>query len=776
MIIRWRGKCRPADRRGSVAAVYIRAMSLAPNSPPNPDPMVRFSGPASNAATPQSLDLALAGIPLFQALSREQRRSIASMGRRERREAGDILFASGDPAAGLYVILSGALRVYTSSVGGNEFELAVLGPGDLAGAVGALDGEPHAATATAIEHCELFALDRTMVTRILSEMPELLPALLGSLSKKLRRAHRNFSLQQEQMLRNTLFDPLTGLPNRNCFLEHLKRSLALTQRRPGYTLAVLLVDLDRFQVITDSLGHALGDKVLIEVGRRIQTVLRTSDVVARLGEDEFGILLDGIQNIHDVNRTVERIRRQLQMPLQLDDREVYTAVTVGVAVGSATTASPEELLRDADIALYRAKAEGTGQYKVFDASMHERAVETLQLESGLRRALARNEFRVQYQPIVSLETGELAAFEALVRWQHPTRGQVEPGQFVQLAEETGLIIPMTQWILNQACATLSAWHQQSPEHSGLKVSVNLSGKHLAMPDIVGDILSILERNRLQPRSLRLEITESQLMENAAVLSGVLAQLSDTGIQIAIDDFGTGYSSLSYLSGFRVHALKIDRSFVAKLCEDQRNATIAGAILSLGKKLGLDIIAEGVETADQLDHLRRMGCPHAQGFYFSPPLDGDHISTRLSQNNFTQFRQSVMLSRLGNFELFAGLGAQDLAEIAGQAREICVRGGSILVDSGTACAHLYLLETGSASVHRREAGAFQFIRVLEAPAMVGETALVNANFVSQERVKAISDLHLFALPADFCVRLMQRCQRLKENLSAVLAPYEEARLG
>jgi len=419
-----------------------------------------------------------------------------------------------------------------------------------------------------------------------------------------------------------VYDALTSLPNRKSLLERAGRSLMRARRNKDYLFAVLSLDLDRFKLVNDGMGHEAGDRLLIEVGHRLEQCIRAVDSVARLGGDKYIILLDDIRHPSDAMRAAERIQTKLRLPVKLNGHEIFPGACIGIALNSHDYSRPEELLRDAEIAMYRAKQQGTGQYAIFDIAMHEDVVKLLRLESDLRRALDRNELRLHYQPIVSLETRRITGFEALVRWQHPDRGLLYPSEFLPLAEEAGLIIPISQWVLQEACQQMAKWRAEYRELRLVNVSVNLTSKFLARPDLVQDVLCVVSQNGLDPCNLGLEITENQIMGDPESLSNVLIGLKEAGIKVSIDDFGTGYSSLSYLADFPVHALKVDRSFVCKLPNNGKNASIVQAIISLAKNLRLDVVAEGVETDEQVDSLRALECSYAQGYYFARPTEAE----------------------------------------------------------------------------------------------------------------------------------------------------------
>ena len=417
-----------------------------------------------------------------------------------------------------------------------------------------------------------------------------------------------------------LSDAVTGLANRTLLLDRLGRALKRRIRRQDYLFAVLFLDLDRFKMVNDSLGHNIGDQLLIAVGRRLETCLRPQDTVARLGGDEFTMFLENIRDETDATRVAERVHKELRNPFQVNGHEVFTTSSIGIALSSTGYTQPEDLVRDADTAMYRAKALGRACYSMFDTTMHERAVALLQLDHDLRRGLERKEFRLHYQPIVRLETAELIGFEALLRWEHPERGLVPPAEFIPLAEETRLIIPIGRWVLEEGCRQARAWQVQFG--ADLPVSVNLSGRQFSQPDLVGQITQILQQFSLDGRSLKLEITESMIMENIGSVITMLRQLKALGIQSSMDDFGTGYSSLSYLHQLPIDVLKIDRSFVSGTHSGVEKPEVVRTVLTLAFDLGIDTIAEGVETAEQLAQLRALGCKYGQGYFFSKPLDGE----------------------------------------------------------------------------------------------------------------------------------------------------------
>ncbi len=434
-----------------------------------------------------------------------------------------------------------------------------------------------------------------------------------------------------RLVHDAFHDALTSLPNRALFTDLLARSIGRSRRRDDYAFALLFLDIDRFKVVNDSLGHLIGDQLLIAIARRLERCLRPGDTVARLGGDEFTVLLDDIVDVSDATRIADRIQRELNLPFNLSGQEVFTSASIGIALSRSGYEKPDDLLRDADIAMYRAKALGKQRYEVFDAEMHARAVSQLQLETDLRRALDREEFRIHYQPVLSLANGKVVGFEALVRWQHPQRGTVLPDEFVQAAEETGLIVLIGRVVLREACRQLREWQQQFP-HQELSISVNLSAKQFRQPDMVDHIARVLTAWDLEPRSLRLEITESAIIENAPAAIEALTRLRELGVKVDLDDFGTGYSSLGYLHRFDIDALKIDRSFIAAIGENGENSEIVRTIVNLARGLDMDVIAEGVERPEQLAILRSLGCEKVQGYLFAPPLTTEAVRSLLKQRS------------------------------------------------------------------------------------------------------------------------------------------------
>lgn len=488
------------------------------------------------------------------------------------------------------------------------------------------------------------------------------------------------------------YDPLTNLPNRTGFINRLNTCIERAQQSQDFLFAVLFLDLDRFKVINDSLGHKAGDRMLVAIANRLKAAVQSGDTLARVGGDEFAILLENLTDIGHVSKIANRLQIELQQPILLEEHEVLTTASIGIAVSMLWYDCPENILRDAEIAGHRAKALGKARSVVFNQTMHRHAVNRLQLETDLRRAISQQELRLYYQPIVSLATGQITGFEALVRWQHPTRGLVSPAEFIPVAEETGLIVPIGEWVLREACISAKKWQQAYPSQRPLTMSVNLSGRQFVQPDLIETVNRILRETGVERESLKLEITESAIMEDTDSRVGrvssespmsfaehecsakrdvgactaecaseicshatasciklrrssvptvplspitILEQLRLLGVQLGIDDFGTGYSSLSRLYRFPINTLKIDRSFIKRMdvgCEDNGTTcshTIVRTIISLAHNLGLDVTAEGIETPEQLAELRKLGCELGQGYLFSKPVDAQRAEALIA---------------------------------------------------------------------------------------------------------------------------------------------------
>jgi diguanylate cyclase (GGDEF)-like protein/PAS domain S-box-containing protein len=438
-------------------------------------------------------------------------------------------------------------------------------------------------------------------------------------------AYRIAGSQTDLSNRRALYDPLTGLANRTLFLDQLERALQEAQSQKDYLLAVLFIDCDRFKIVNDSLGHLIGDQLLIQVAHRLSACLRAGDVVARLGGDEFAVLLENIKGTSHATNVARRLNEALQQSFEVMGHTIYLSASIGVAFNSQKYCQAEDLLRNADTAMYRAKALGKDRYEVFNDSMYAQAQARLQWETFLRQAVERCEFELHYQPIVSLARDRVVGFEALLRWQHPERGLIFPGDFIPLAEETGLIIPISEWILYEACRQMQVWQQQLSLSHPLTVSVNLSRKQFSQPHLADLVAQILQETELDPKSLKLEVTETAIMDQPEETAiALLSQLKELGLYLSVDDFGIGYSSLSCLHSFPIDSLKIDRSFMSNIDIRGKNATIVQAIITLAHSLNIDVTAEGVETTRQLAHLQALQCDYAQGYFFAKPLSADAV--------------------------------------------------------------------------------------------------------------------------------------------------------
>jgi diguanylate cyclase (GGDEF)-like protein/PAS domain S-box-containing protein len=425
---------------------------------------------------------------------------------------------------------------------------------------------------------------------------------------------------EEHLLHDAFHDALTGLPNRALCLDRIEHAISAMKRRPESLCAVLFLDMDRFKTINDSLGHAVGDLFLISVGRKLVDCVRPGDTVARLGGDEFVVLLENIGDLSDALEVVERIRMKMSVPLPIKGHKINTSVSIGIALGSDRYERPEQVLRDADIAMYRAKARDNTSYELFDSKMHAGILERLQLESDLRRVLERRELVLFYQPIIHLKTQRLAGFETFVRWHHPTRGLLSPLEFIPLAEENGQIATLGEWIFGEACRGLIALQQQYPMQPPLTMSINISAKQFVQPDMADRTALIVTETGVDPRNLVLDITESAIMENVESAVATMHKLRDMGMHIHIDDFGTGYSSLGYLHRFPVNSLKIDRSFINGMTIDGRNNDVILSIMSLAKSLNFEVIAEGVEREHHLRSIKDLQCQYGQGYLFAAPME------------------------------------------------------------------------------------------------------------------------------------------------------------
>ncbi|MEW6758325.1 MAG: EAL domain-containing protein [Acidobacteriota bacterium] len=425
---------------------------------------------------------------------------------------------------------------------------------------------------------------------------------------------------EEQILHDAFHDALTGLPNRALFTDRTGQSLARSRRSEEARFALLLMDLDRFKVVNDSLGHQAGDRVLQGIAQRLKACLRPADTVSRLGGDEFALLVEDVREGRDALLFAERLHKALLEPFALEGQEIFTAASIGVALGNPAYENAEELLRDADTALNRAKAQGKSRSVLFDPTMHQSAVALFQMETDLRRAVENGQFHVYYQPIVSLKTGRTAGFEALVRWQHPRRGLVWPAEFIGLAEETGLIIPIGLFVLKEAIKQLRSWQSSHPRTPPLLMSVNLSGIQFLRPELTTQLDLTLREYGIEGATVKLELTESVIMEHAEYAREMMAQMKAQNVKLCVDDFGTGYSSMSYLRRYPIDTVKIDKSFISKMDTDPESLEIVRTVVTMAHNLGKEVIAEGVETREQLAKIKALKVEYAQGFFFSKAVD------------------------------------------------------------------------------------------------------------------------------------------------------------
>lgn len=443
-------------------------------------------------------------------------------------------------------------------------------------------------------------------------------------TQTLQKGHEDF--------RHAAFhDALTGLPNRNFFMDKLKLALERKREKTELNFAILLLDLNRFKTINDSLGHSMGDRLIQSVAKRLSHLVRDEDMVARFSGDKFGVILTDLLMKDEATAFADRMMRRIAEPYTLDGRQVFTNVKIGIAFGNSKYAEAEDILRDADIAMYYAK-DNEENYVIFDQKMHIRAVTRLQLETDLRFAIERNEFELHYQPIIGLDSADLIGFEALVRWNHPQRGLIPPNEFIPITESTGLIVPITIQILHSTCEQIAKWQDRVIGDKPLSVAVNISGKHFAHPNLVDQIKIVLAESGINPACLKLELTESAIMENADTAISMLKEIKSTGVQISIDDFGTGYSSLSYLHRFPIDLLKVDRSFVSAMESNSENGEIVRTVIALAKALKLKVVAEGIESIHQFHQLRVLGCEYGQGYLFSKPLPVAEIEKLLGDRN------------------------------------------------------------------------------------------------------------------------------------------------
>jgi diguanylate cyclase (GGDEF)-like protein len=459
---------------------------------------------------------------------------------------------------------------------------------------------------------------------------DLAPIVLGAAGYLIGRQQGRLAASEMRYRELALHDPLTGLPNRALTVDSLARNLTSAARR-GTRIALLFLDLDNFKVVNDSLGHEAGDRLLIDIAQRLRACVPSGTLVARLGGDEFTVLIDHVADVADVEGLARRINDHLREPVHLGGHDLVITSSIGIAIGSSVDRLPHELLRDADVALYEAKRQGKARFALFDPQMHARAEARLELEGSLRHAVERGELRLAYQPIVDLATGRILEVEALARWDHPRRGPIPPNEFIPLAEETGLIVPIGTYVLREACRQAERWRTAGPDGGPLHMSINLSARQFARPSLPGLVADVLAETGADPASICFEITESALMEDVESTTAALRDLKALGVGLAIDDFGTGYASLTYLKRFPVDKVKVDRAFVDGLLGDEEDAAIVAAVVNLAHSLDLRAVAEGVETAEQAARLRELGCDLGQGFYFGVPHPAEDLAGHLRRH-------------------------------------------------------------------------------------------------------------------------------------------------
>ncbi len=480
---------------------------------------------------------------------------------------------------------------------------------------------------------EIRYLNQELETKVKSRTLELETAnqKLAIINKQLQEKIVENQNIAKKLLYDALHDGLTSLPNRNLFMKRVQNALDKSKCDLGYKFAILFIDLDRFKIVNDSLGHLIGDRLLIACARRLQKCLGNQDIVGRIGGDEFAILLEKINDLHDAIATADKIEAEFKKPFKLGAHMVTTTASIGIVLGSREYQQSSDLLRDADTAMYRAKEGGKARSEIFNEQMHIQAIQRLELENDFRQALKTNQFTLFYQPIIRLIDGKVEGFEALVRWHHPTKGLISPNDFIPIAEETGLIIPLGEWILNEACHQLSTWQNKFPNSPNININVNITVNQLKDPDFLATIDRILAQNKVPGSSIKLEITESMLMHDSEEMMNLLSQIKTRQIKLCIDDFGKGFSSLSYLPRFPIDILKIDRSFVSFMNCDENNFEVVRTIISLAHTLGIKVVSEGIEKITQLEQLQSLGSEFGQGFLFSRPLNPESAELMMASN-------------------------------------------------------------------------------------------------------------------------------------------------
>jgi len=592
--------------------------------------------------------LFLKNLNLLRSLSNADIQKIAAVCREVQLDEGQTIFAEGSLGRHFYIILKGAVEIWKSH-GTQEQDLIVVNrEGESFGELALIDDVPRSATVITQTPVTLLTIHRDDFHEVLKGSAVISFSMLQSLTAMVREGterfvddlrERNRTLEkayaqlkqeiedrrqaQEQLHHQAFHDHLTGLPNRAQFLKRLDAVIADAREKRRYNYAVLYMDIDRFSVINESFGHLAADQILKAAADRLKVCLRRSEVLARFSGDEFALLVEDLSEPEDAVRVAERVHRELSIPFIIRGKDIFLTVSIGIVPGIPQYASTVDILRDADIAMYGAKALGQGQYQVYDKTLHEKTMSLLQLETDLRGAVERREFLLKYQPIVALDTCRVAGFEALVRWRHPDRGMISPEVFIPIAERAGVILPLGKWILTEACTRMKAWIEKMPPGRDLFMNVNISAKQFMQPDFARLLGEVLKETGMPGSLLKIEMTESALIRNVDHLAALLAEIKRLGVRLAIDDFGTGYSSLSYLHRFPIDVLKIDRSFVFQM-GGREEKDLVSIIVSIARNMKMKVVAEGIETFEQLRKLREYGCEYGQGYLFSRPLVAAYV--------------------------------------------------------------------------------------------------------------------------------------------------------
>ncbi len=568
-------------------------------------------------------------------------------------EPGDVIIEEGAIGRHFYIIIAGAVEISKNYNSKNQDTLAIFKDGMSFGELALIDDFPRSATVVAQKRTTLLIIERkdfhrvvkgsiniafSMMKYLSAMIRERTDAFVESLQERNRNLKKAYDslkkeiedrrLVEKQLHHQAFYDGLTGLPNRPMFLDRLQEIMRKSHITKCYDYAVLYMDIDRFSVINESMGHEAGDEILLQIALRLKDCLRRTEILARFSGDEFALLVEKIRKPEDIIRVARRIINELKPPFTIYGKEIFVTACIGIVRGDPNYRSTVDILRDADIAMYGAKSQGLSRYQIYNNRIHEKTIALLQLETDIRGAVERSEFALMYQPIVSLKTCEVMGFETLVRWKHPERGIISPEVFIPIAEKTGVILPLGRWILKTACFRMASWQKLISNGSQLFLNINISGKQFMEPGLVAYIKRVLKEAGLSASLIKVELTESVLLENIDRLIKVLEEMKSMGIKIAIDDFGTGYSSLSYLYKFPIDILKIDRSFIMRMDRHDKKDLVP-VIISIARNMKMEVVAEGIETVDQLEILRNYGCEYAQGFLFSKPLETDEVTRLLS---------------------------------------------------------------------------------------------------------------------------------------------------